>query len=86
MTDFEKQLIKAIEHGCPGCGSQLFSVKWMQETFGRVEVTKGELAWSEPDTTEMVDDRETTCAKCGEELWTAENGWIPELQEIVKGE
>lgn len=91
MTQFETELIRAIEHGCPECNYKgpltvysLYSASSL--------VDKG-IGWGpdwsypefiEPFTPEQI--RDVICPRCDVTLWDDTNGWIPELQEIVKGE
>lgn len=65
MTDFEKQLVKVIEHQCPICGCIDDFLDISKDHRGLLKII---------------------CPRCASILWAAETGWIPELQEIVKGE
>lgn len=77
MTQFETELIRAIEHGCPRCGRYLSKIT-ENITIARKYPNK-----------ELVLHRGAykylTCTN-GHPLWSNITGWIPELQEIVKGE
>lgn len=89
---FETELIRAIEHGCPECGDdidlRLYCLKEVGYSASLSQNGKGLVLWNE---TTIDESHETSnlcveCPKCEAELWTARGGWIPELQEIVKGE
>jgi len=86
---FEQELIKVIEHGCPCCGMDTLNVIADEETgylvrlFGHGDSI--EIDWYDSHCYKSQ-NQVVCCQECGEELWTAEDGWIPELAEIVKGE
>ena len=89
MTEFEQELVRAIEHGCPECGYEFFTLfQWQVQ---RMSVgLYGNQPWPDYDWDEDVPDRtkpdELECKHCKKSLWTSNDGWIPELAEIVKGE
>lgn len=85
MTDFEQELIRAIEHGCPECGGRSVTVKYTQDVSSHVEVWDGLLEWEQETESNFV-DRKVKCWECSETFWTAETGWIPELQEVIKND
>jgi len=95
---FEQELVKAIEHGCPGelndgttCGKDDFSMDGLQwvsyaPSIITANATKG-IHWDQiQQSYEHYKDISLCCSDCGLELWSEQGGWIPELAEIVKGE
>jgi len=85
---FERELIKTIEHGCPFCEWDEFTVKchiavWVYPRYA--DAAAEALRWQS-----KVDYLGTAhciaCDMCKKELWTAEGGWIPELKKIIEGE
>lgn len=93
MTDFEAQLIRVIENGCPFCGSDNIWLQqlWLMEKEVVVKRdTEGQyIDYAYYDEWEDVDEHNNSvfCKECGKRiLWRDEKGWIPELAEIVKGD
>ena len=93
MTAFETELIRAIEHGCPECTGDVMIARMLDASWYDVYVQAGgepqiERDWhgtDVPDEHRYIEVR-CDCRGCKITLWTAETGWVPELQEIVKGE
>lgn len=91
-NDFERELVKAIEHGCPECGHyNLVATCTEEHSYDLLtdtdDGTNYVVDYDEDD--DLAGPRTITrvwCWDCDTVLWTAETGWIPELQEIVKGE
>lgn len=82
MTEFEEQLTKAIEHGCPFCNGEWFDL-WCIEERGYSVGAYKDITYDEHDGFQSSVNSKLIC-RCGEELWTSNHGWIPELQEAVK--
>lgn len=99
MTNFEKQLIKAMQHGCPLCRKShgrswgwLEVIKKLTVVCVPIMIAGHGLRW-EDFGEEILLESECVRVECSVQhrngkgiLWTAEAGWIPELQEIVRGE
>lgn len=94
MTDFEKQLIKAMEYGCPRCTGDYMIAKMLDAAWYDIYTQEGdephiECDWhgyEGPEGQGQYVEVRCDCDGCSTVLWTAEAGWIPELQEVVKGE
>lgn len=100
MTQFETELIRAIEHGCPFCGGDNIWLQqlWLMEKEVVVGIKSDSrnryINYGRYDEWEEVDDHNNYvfCGDCKDAkrdraiLWDDEGGWIPELQEVVKGE
>jgi predicted nucleic acid-binding Zn-ribbon protein len=85
MTTFEEQLMSALKKGCPKCGEDDFYLYARAYPTYTVWEQDGQIHYSNIDSS-GEDDVEVSCADCSAQLWTVEDGWIPELAEIVKGE
>ena len=87
MTTFETELVRAIEHGCPECGSDDLMVTSNEVAEYRVSPCWHGIDWKLYETVRSTDIG-VHCYDCGKDklLWTIDRGWIPELAEIVKGE
>ena len=87
MTTFEEQLVNAIKHGCPKCGSKALNLYSLEEREYPLSLYNETLDYG---LSEFVSGTSTNtavlCDDCVAELWTRENGWIPELQPIVEKE
>ena len=88
MTTFEQELIRAIEHGCPECGDvEWIRVEYLQQCFdvAKPSYHGDELEW---DFSHMGNKRKELKVTCRywHTLWTAEDGWIPELKEVVESD
>ena len=87
MWQFEQELIRAIEHGCPLCGPETgMALDANRRVTYWLGLKGGKVDYNEHEMQDYHDGSVVYCQSCGGSLWTAENGWIPELQEIVKGE
>lgn len=88
MTQFEQELIRVIEYGCPFCGEDRFLFYSTEHPCYRPWNQDGWLYLEFVDNSEDALHIELVCVGCEGfvRLWTAEGGWIPELKEIVKGE
>ena len=87
MNQFEQELIRAIEHGCPECKADTFNVI-CEEVVGyltRILESPTEIEWYDQTDYESY-EQIVRCDECGWQLWSKEDGWIPELAKIVKGE
>ena len=85
MNAFERELVKAIEHGCPECRHS--GVKTHVEiTEERTVSLRGSRTFISNNTTITKRTTDIECSLCMAMLWDSESGWIPELAEIVKGE
>jgi len=74
---FEQELVKAIEHGCPDCNRKpmfLTQIVTIAKNYpeGTLTLHRGQF-WG-------------VQSLCGKVLYDIQDGWIPELAEIVKGE
>lgn len=87
-NQFERELIKAIEHGCPKCGNHDFDLFTWEEYRYHVEAYGNDQLYYEADglVEGQSQDKEVMCPECYLELWSEQDGWIPELADIVKGE
>ena len=92
MNQFETELIRVIEHGCPYCGYEFFTLyRWQKQRVSAAVYHYSDddiyldLDWDEDVIGDTKPD-EVECKQCGDSLWTSDGGWIPELAEIVKGE
>ena len=98
MTAFETELVNAIRHGCPFCGSKSLVLKQVRlyDTFPSVPSVRSpvfhnyqEYCLSHEQEPQMVEtqDKMLFCPEpCATLLWDKNWGWIPELADIVKGE
>ena len=82
MNTFEQQLVRAIEHGCPECGTHLARLT--------VNVAPARTYPSKELKLHYGTYKEVVCSQ-GYTLWnptlvSGATGWTPELQEVVKGE
>ena len=99
MTEFEKELIRAIQHGCPECGYEDLVAKAKEAMWYDVFIQDDQLerewrdwiaTWDEDGKLmpAKVEYLAITCDNpdCYTVLWTAEDGWIPELKEVVESD
>ena len=89
MTTFERELVRAIEHGCPECGSNELTWYQLQEERCYLSVRPdGELDTGFPEATEANAPKviEVECQDCYATLWRTGDGWIPELKEVVESD
>lgn len=78
MTTFEQELIRAIENGCPECNRK--PVYLTQIVTIAKNYPEGTLGLHRGRFCEVQ-------SLCGKILYDyMGNGWIPELEEVVKGE
>ena len=92
MNQFEQELIRAIEHGCPECGEKSVALKCQEERWYSITVGHKQSKYLDyyPEGDFAIDSQDIAIL-CGDydcytQLWSEVEGWIPELQEIVKGE
>lgn len=87
MTTFEEQLVNAIKHGCPECGETrgFRESRFRREYCDSLLDTQGQLRRINRTTGGDLHNV-VYCNTCGKELYNKQQGWIPELQPIVKKE
>ena len=85
MNPFETELVRAIEHGCPFCGGEWLELYCIEERGYTLGTDGSSVTYDEHGAFQSSINKELLC-RCSATLWTAEHGWIPELQEIVRGE
>jgi len=80
VTEFEQELARAMQHGCPFCHRHMFNISQ------NIAVSK-----SYPSGKLGIHHGRYTNVRCGDELcgqllWGYTWGWIPSLAKVVKGE
>jgi len=89
MTLFEQELIRAIEHGCPECGyASSFSRSFHGIMWDKLLVRNNGIKCVDQNYQGRVKGapERIYCPRCSKQVWDSDNGWISELQEVVKGE
>jgi len=89
VTEFEQELLRAVEHGCPNCEDGEFLTLWCMEERGYYLALGKDcsyLQYDEYDSFASSRDVQLWCSQCDSELWSEERGWIPELASVVKAD
>ena len=85
MNQFEVELIRAVEHGCPFCSCKSLRASGQRGFYASLAAPHGTVLHYD-EAQDLPVYSIIACKNCLTHLWTSSDGWIPELAEIVKGE